>query len=164
MNKEKALIAHITEALHSALADLRDAADNCDDPALFKSKVQSLNLDGYTRALNEAQDYVTNYCTQVEGRVYLTDLDHIADVGKVFGLLEARSKLAKANEQYSSAITGVGLSKAIVDGLVAEHKLRMLGRNITLALESGAGFDLKNHSLRLSADRLGYYLHTPTSK
>ena len=155
LSNEMALIVRITNTLQSTLDDLRAAADNCEDPSLAQS-----TLDGYTRMLNEAQHYINNSRPQVEGRVYLTDPKHICDVGKVFGLVEAQEKLAEAKEQYGKAITGVALAKTIVDGLVAECKLHASDRNIVLAIESG--FDIRNDSLRLSADHLGYYLHVLT--
>ena len=155
LSNEMALIVRLTNTLQAALADLRDAADNCEDPSLAHS-----TLDGYTRMLNEARHYINNSRPQVEGRVYLTDPKHICDVGKVFGLVEAQEKLAEAKEQYGKAITGLSLAKTIVDGLVAEHKMRLLNRNVTIALDSG--LDVQNGALVLSADHLGYHLHILT--
>ena len=155
MSNEMALIVRLTNTLQAALADLRDAADNSEDPSLAHS-----TLDGHTRMLNEAQHYISGSRPQVEGRVYLTDLDHIAATGKASGLVEVQEELEKALIHYGKAITGVGLAKTIVDGLLSEHKLRLLNRNFLLAIEHG--LDVKNGALALGADHTGYYLHILT--
>lgn len=152
LSNEMALIVRLTNTLRAALDDLRAAADNCEDPSLALSTV-----DDHTRMLNEAQHYINSKRPQVEGRVYLTDLDHIEEYCDAAAMMRVQHELAEAQEQYGKAITGVGLAKTIVDGLTTQRKMHLLHRNILLAIENG--LDVQNSSLVMGRDSTGFYLY-----
>ena len=153
ISNEMALIVRITNTLQAALSDLRDAANDSEDPSLAHS-----TLDGYTRMLNEAQHYINSRRPQVEGRVYLTDPEHIFDLGRVEGLAQAQREVGTAHQQYGKNIPGIGLAKTIIDGLLATHHRSIIQRNLLTAMD--AGLDLKNKGLELKINDAGIYLES----
>lgn len=155
MSNELALIVRLANTLRAMLDDMRAAADSSEDPSLAHSF-----LDGYTRMLNEAQHYINSRRPQAQGRVYLTDPEHIFDIGRVEGLVQAQKEVDNAYKQYGKNIPGIGLTKTIVDGVLATHHRHVIQRNLLAAIDEG--LDIKNKGLELKIDQAGIYLQSIT--
>ena len=150
-SKEQLLIIRLA----NSLGQMIDAAESEAAHQDIGEMAETDNfLNPHRTVFSEAKHFIGNQKElpkNEEGMVYVTDTNHVFQIGKMLAFEEVKELLEESTKEYK--VTGLKLASTIVDSFASDFKSSMILKNMKYAVAHG--LNINDGALVLKTDDNG---------